>query len=112
RVVFDFFFKHVRNMSKRVFYNYFLRDLSLASVELVLGSLFIAVGTIMGLWFWVESARSGVTASAGSVMLVALQVIIGIQLVLGFLAYDIASVPRRPLHRLLSIAENGDHRHG
>lgn len=102
RIVFDFFFKHLRNMGKRVFYNYFLRDLSLASVELLLGSLFIGVGTVMGLWFWVESARTGITASAGSVMLVALQIIIGIQLVLGFLAYDIASVPRRTLHKLLA----------
>lgn len=106
RIVFDFFFKHLRNMGKRVFYNYFLRDLSLASVELVLGSLFIGVGTMMGLWFWVGSARTGVTASAGSVMLVALQVIVGIQLILGFLAYDIASVPRRTLHRLLSKNES------
>jgi hypothetical protein len=105
RILLDFFTKHVRNTFKRIFYNYFLRDLSLASVELVLGSLFIGVGSFMGLWFWVESARTGVTASAGSVMLVALQVIVGIQLILGFLAYDIASVPRRTLHQLLSRGE-------
>jgi dolichol-phosphate mannosyltransferase len=105
RILIDFFTKHVRNTFKRIFYNYFLRDLSLASVELVLGSLFIGIGSSMGLWFWVESARTGVTASAGSVMLVALQVIVGIQLILGFLAYDIASVPRRTLHQLLSRGE-------
>ena len=62
---------------------------------------FVAAGTLLGAAFWIESARSGVTASAGSVMLVALQVIVGIQLILGFLAYDIASTPRRVLHRLL-----------
>jgi len=33
---------------------------------------------------------------------VALQIIVGIQLVLGFLAYDIAAVPRRTLYRLLA----------
>ena len=101
RVVFDFSFKHLRNTVKRVFYNYFLRDMSLASLELVAGLLFVVIGTVMGAGFWIESARSGVTASAGSVMLVALQVIVGIQLILGFLAYDIASTPRRVLHRLL-----------
>lgn len=101
RVVFDFGFKHVRNTFKRVFYNYFLRDLSLASIELVLGSIFVGVGAVMGVWFWAESARTGLTASAGSVMLVALQVIVGLQLILGFLAYDIASVPRRTQHPLL-----------
>lgn len=101
RVLFDFGFKHVRNTCKRLFYSYFLRDLSLASIELVLGSMFIGVGSAMGLWFWIQSAQTGITASAGSVMLVALQIIVGIQLVLGFLAYDIASVPRRTLHPLL-----------
>ena len=101
RILFDFAAKHVRNTFKRVFYNYFLRDLSLASVELAIGTLFVAVGTVMGLWFWGQSASTGVTASAGSVMLVALQVIVGLQLLLGFLAYDIASVPRRPQFPLL-----------
>lgn len=101
RVLFDFGLKHIRNTFKRVFYNYFLRDLSLASIELLLGCLFIVVGGAMGLWFWVQSAQTGITASAGSVMLVALQVIVGLQLILGFLAYDIASVPRRTQHPLL-----------
>lgn len=104
RVLFDFGFKHLRNTVKRVFYNYFLRDLSLASIELMLGTVFIATGSAMGLWFWAESAQTGVTASAGSVMLVALQIIVGLQLILGFLAYDIASVPRRPQHPLLAPA--------
>lgn len=102
RVVFDFSYKHARNMSKRIFYNYFLRDLSLASLELLVGMGFLLTGFVMGVLFWIESARTGITASAGSVMLVALQVIVAIQLLLGFLAYDIASVPRRALHRLLA----------
>lgn len=104
RVLFDFGFKHVRNTFKRIFYNYFLRDLSLASIELVAGSLLMMVGTLMGLWFWGQSARTGVTTSAGSVMLVALQIIVGLQLILGFLAYDIATVPRRPQHPLLAAS--------
>ena len=102
RVLFDFSFKHLRNTCKRLFYNYFLRDLSLASVELLLGALFLLAGGLLGAWFWIQSSASGVTASAGSVMLVALQVIVGLQLLLGFLAHDIAAVPRRTLHRLLA----------
>ena len=101
-VVFDFSFKHLRNTFKRLFYSYFLRDLSLASIQLLIGVLFLLVGTGMGIAFWVQSSSTGVTASAGSVMLVALQIIVGIQLVLGFLAYDIAAVPRRTLYRLLA----------
>lgn len=102
KVLFDFSFKHLRNTFKRVFYNYFLRDLSLASFELLLGSGFLLSGTVMGIGFWFRSSHTGIITTAGGVMLVALQVIVGIQLVLGFLAYDIASVPRRTLYRLLS----------
>lgn len=107
RVVHDFLFKHLRNISKRLFYNYFLRDLSLASFELVLGLLFVIVGSAMGLVFWFQSFRSGLETGAGSVMLSALQIIVGIQLLLGFLAYDIASVPKRALHRLLRDVPHG-----
>lgn len=107
-VLFDFSYRHVRNATKRVFYNYFLRDMALASIELLLGSLLLGIGSALGLWFWVESARTGVTTSAGSVMLVALQVIVGLQLILGFLAYDIASVPRRPQHQLLPSPDEGN----
>lgn len=105
RILFDFLFKHLRNTGKRIFYNYFLRDLSLASIQLALGTLFISVGTVLGLRFWYDSFATGITASAGTVMLAALQIIIGIQLLLGFLAYDIAAVPRRTLHPLLSSAD-------
>jgi dolichol-phosphate mannosyltransferase len=75
--------------------------MSLASLELLAGLSFLVVGTGLGIWFWAQSIFTGAFASAGSVMLAALQVIVGIQLLLGFLAYDIASVPRRPQHPLL-----------
>lgn len=40
KIVLDFAVRHLRNFGKRIFYNYFLRDLSLASLELVAGVLF------------------------------------------------------------------------
>ncbi|SKA27624.1 glycosyltransferase family 2 protein [Novilysobacter spongiicola] len=98
RIVGEFALKHARNTLKRVFYNYFLRDLSLASVELVLGALLVCIGAAFGVGFWVQSAATGVTATAGGVMLAALPTILGIQLLLGFIAYDIASVPQRVVH--------------
>ncbi len=104
RVAPDFLIKHVRNGMKRVFYNYFLRDLSLASIQLAMGAVFLTVGGGLGLQYWYRSDISGVPTLAGSVTLVAMLVIIGIQMLLGFLAYDIASVPKRPLHRLLKPA--------
>jgi dolichol-phosphate mannosyltransferase len=95
----EFFFKHVRNFGKRVFYNYYLRDMSLASVELPLGLLLLLFGVIFGSAKWAQSIHTGVPASSGAVMLAALPVLTGMQLVLAFLAYDIQSVPTRPFHR-------------
>jgi len=99
KIMGEFLVKHVRNFLKRIFYNYYLRDLSLASIELPLGLLLLLAGTGFGGFHWLESAREGVATPAGTVMLAALPILMGLQLVLAFLGYDIASVPRRPRHR-------------
>ena len=44
KILSEFLFKHVRNFSKRIFYNYYLRDMSLASIELPLGLLLVYLG--------------------------------------------------------------------
>lgn len=99
RIAGEFLLKHVRNFAKRLFYNYYLRDLSVASIELPLGLLLLVFGVVFGGWHWIRAVREGVVASAGTVMLSALPTLMGLQLVLAFLNYDIASVPRRPIHR-------------
>lgn len=101
RVLFQFLRKHSSNACKRIAYNYFLRDFSLASVELVAGIGFVLFGTVFGAFHWAQSIRTGVTATTGTVMLAALPVILGVQLLLSFLAYDIASTPNMAIHRLL-----------
>jgi glycosyltransferase involved in cell wall biosynthesis len=100
KIIGEFLFKHTRNFLKRIFYNYYLRDLSLASIELPLGLMLIVSGGGFGLYHWLSSLKVGLTTPAGTVMLAALPILIGLQLLLAFLGYDIASVPRRPLHVL------------
>jgi len=99
KIVGEFFVKHVRNLFKRVFYNYYLRDLSLASIELPLGIILFMGGSIFGGYHWFESAMHGIKTPIGTVMLAALPILIGLQFILAFLGYDIASVPRRPIHK-------------
>ncbi|WP_256078312.1 glycosyltransferase family 2 protein [Massilia sp. YIM B04103] len=99
RIITEFAFKHVRNFAKRLFYNYYLRNMSLASIEAPLGLGLLLAGGSYGLWHWVHSARLDVPTPAGTVMLSGLSVLMGLQLLLAFLAYDIAAVPRRPIHR-------------
>ena len=98
RVLGGFPFKHARNFLKRIFYSYFLRDMSLASIELLVGTVMLFFGVIFGGRHWYASWQSLIPASAGIVMFSAMPILVGIQLILSFLAYDIASVPRSPFH--------------
>lgn len=99
KIIGEFLFKHARNFCKRIFYNYYLRDMSLASIELPLGILLLLFGATVGGYEWYESLRINAITPAGTVMLSALPILMGMQLFLAFLAYDIRSVPRRPIHR-------------
>lgn len=99
-----FFAGHLRNFLRRLVYSYFLRGFSLASVELVLGVLLLAFGIAFGGFEWLLSTRTGVASTAGTVMLAALPVILGMQLLLSWLAFDIAAEPRTPVSGALAAA--------
>ncbi len=98
KIIGEFMFKHARNFAKRIFYNYYLRDMSLASFELPAGIGLLLFGVVFGGTHWLAAAQSGVPASSGTVMLSAMPVILGVQLLLAFVGHDIASVPTRPIH--------------
>lgn len=97
RVVFEFTAKHFRNFIKRIGYSYYLRDVSLASLELPLGMALLSFGMFYGAVRWFVAATTGAVTATGTIMLAAMPILMGLQLVLAFFAYDISSVPRRPL---------------
>ena len=99
KIIGEFLVKHTINLSKRIFYNYYLRDMSLASIELPIGLMLFFFGLIFGTVQWISSSQSGVTTPAGTVMLACLPLLMGLQLILAFLAYDISTVPRRPINK-------------
>lgn len=89
---------HLRNLIKRVLYNYFLRDFSTASLSLIMGLLLLFGGGVFGIIHWLESASNGVPATAGTVMLSAFPVLIGVQFLLSFLNHDVSASKRSALH--------------
>lgn len=105
KIVGEFLVKHTRNFFKRIFYNYYLRDMSLASIELPLGVLLLLFGSSFGIHHWFYSLQEGVSTPVGTVMFAALPILMGFQLILAFLSYDIANVPRRPFHKLRRISK-------
>jgi len=98
RIAGEFLVKHCRNLGKRIAYNYFLRDLSIASLELLVGAGLTIFALLFGGWHWYVSSSTSTAATVGTVMIPALALLFGLQLILAFLGYDIASVPRRALH--------------
>jgi glycosyltransferase involved in cell wall biosynthesis len=97
-VLFDFLFKHTRNFFKRLFYNYFLRDLSPASLELLVGPALLGFGVAYGTTQWRSSAVQDVNTAPGTVMLAAIPVLMGFQLILSFLNHDMQSTPKNAIH--------------
>ncbi|VVS90889.1 glycosyltransferase family 2 protein [Desulfoluna spongiiphila] len=99
--ILEFFFKHIRNTTKRVVYNYFVRDFNVASLQMIIGMIFFWFGIIYGGFNWAYLSSQGMYASSGTVMLAALPVLLGFQLLLAALQQDINFEPKIPLHKLI-----------
>lgn len=98
-VAWEFFWKNVRSTFRRIVYLYFLRDFSIASINVLAGLPMLAFGVLFGGLSWVYSLETKVPATAGTVMLAVLPIILGFQMLVSFLAFDIANEPRVPLRR-------------
>ncbi len=107
RVIGPFLAGHARNLCKRIFYNYFLRDFSIASLQLALGLALLLFGAVHGGHHWWQSVQTGVANPVGTVMISVLSLLAALQLLLAFLAYDMASPGRPPLQRRPRRAAGG-----
>ena len=96
QVFLEFINRHLVNAVKRVFYNYYLREWNIASFELPIGVFLFNFGWIFGLTSWISASESGVAATTGQVMISAVSLLLGTQLILAFLNYDVTNVPKRP----------------
>jgi dolichol-phosphate mannosyltransferase len=103
QVLRSFPIKHGRNLFKRVIYDYFLRSFGIASLELLVGLIFVTFGLIFGIDAWSSSRSTGQVATAGTVMLAALPFIVGIQLILNFISFDMAREPTQIVHKRLRL---------
>jgi glycosyltransferase involved in cell wall biosynthesis len=99
KTLWEFPWKHFKNFHKRLFYNYYLRDVSAASIELPLGIVLWWFGFIFGIASYSQSMETGVAATTGTVMISVVPLILGFQLLLAFVSHDVSSVPTRPRHK-------------
>ena len=92
--IFTFFSKNLSRAIKRIFYNYFLREFNYGTISLMASVVFNLFGLYWGVTRWVEAAGKGEVVSSGTTMMAALPIIVGIQLFLFFLQYDIGYLSR------------------
>jgi Glycosyltransferases involved in cell wall biogenesis len=102
RMVGPFLRGNTRNFCRRLIYSYFLRGFSAASMELLIGFPLLLFGLGFGIWHWWDSVVGNEPATAGTVMLAALPIILGTQFLLSWLNFDVAAEPRHPVHATLS----------
>ena len=95
RSFFEFAFKHNRNFLKRIFYTHILREFSLATLNLLFGTILILFGVLYGFRSWVGSAISGNPTNVSALILISMSVLSGLQMILSFISYDISREPKR-----------------
>lgn len=101
RVAPEFSFKLIRTTLKRLGFMYLIRDFNVATIEALVGLFLVVAGTTFGLYHWYRSLTQGIPATSGTVMLSALPVVLGFQLLLSAVGYDVRNIPTVALQRSL-----------
>ena len=97
KILFPYIIGHVTNFSKRIVYTYFLRDFNFASLCLTLSIPLLLSGFLFGFYQWFLGISNQIPSTAGAVMITALLLITGFQLLLSFFNYDVLNYPGESL---------------
>jgi dolichol-phosphate mannosyltransferase len=98
KIVFEFPRRHAVNLLKRIFYRYYLREWNIGTFELPIGLALMSFGIWFGITSFGSASSQGIATSPGQATGSALALILGVQLLLSFLALDVQAEPRVPLH--------------
>lgn len=98
-------FRFLTRAVKRIVYRYFLRDFNIGSVLLLAGSVLLLLGGTYGFYHWYLSVHTGQLASSGRVMIAALPVLLGFQMLTFALLFDVMMTPKEPLFPYLEEAQ-------
>lgn len=79
---------------KRIAKAYFLYDFNIASIYLFTGLPLFLFGAVYGIYNWIYYSSLHILAPTGTIMLVTLSVILGFQLLLQAIQYDIIHSPK------------------
>ncbi|MCB0340453.1 MAG: glycosyltransferase family 2 protein [Bdellovibrionales bacterium] len=96
-ILLTFPMKFVSRTIKRIIYSYFVRDFNICSMQLIVGIVLLIFGVVFGMFYWISNSALGIVTPTGTVMIAAILVILGFQLLLAAITYDVMNLPKIPL---------------
>tara|TARA_R110002167_G_scaffold88964_10_gene239819 strand:- start:3217 stop:4173 length:957 start_codon:yes stop_codon:yes gene_type:complete len=94
KMPFVFGFKLTGTFLKRIIKEYFLYDFNIGSIYILFGIPLFIFGVVFGGLEWIHYATLNQFAPTGTIMIVTLSIILGFQLILQAIQYDIISAPK------------------
>lgn len=80
---------------KRILLKYFLFDFNIASIYILIGLPFFLIGSVYGLINYIYYVKHSMAAPTGTVVIPTLLIILGFQLLLSAVSYDITNYPKK-----------------
>lgn len=80
--------KYLTRIFKRIFYQYFLRDFNAGSISLLFSIPCLSFGTIFGIHKWIRALELNRPTPNGTLFIIAILLLSGMQLFLSFLQFD------------------------
>lgn len=110
RVMRQFPGRLLASLLRRIVLKNFVYDFNLESLHLAIGLPVLLTGVLFGAWKWLWFAAQERAAPTGTVVLPALMIMVGVQLLLSAAQLDLAAVPREPVNQgPLAIEESALH---
>lgn len=94
QVLVEFPVRLVAGFFRRIFWRYVFYDVSPVALFFFAGLALFLFGSVFGAWHWVANARANRATPTGTVIVAALPVILGFQLLLQAIVLDIQNSPR------------------
>ena len=79
---------------RRVFWRYLFHDVSPVAIFGLAGTFLVLFGTVFGCYYWIKNASASIPTATGTVMIAALSIILGFQLLIQSIVLDIQNTPK------------------
>ncbi|WP_295831717.1 glycosyltransferase family 2 protein [uncultured Winogradskyella sp.] len=95
RVLLSFPPKILKGIAKRIFYKYYIYNFNMASIYFLMSIPLLLFGFGFGVYKWNTGMAINTENNAGTIMLAALPIILGVQFLLQAIQIDINTIPKK-----------------